>query len=123
MDPTPRAKCLFTPRVNAPYLYLQITENGIDLAPPAQHPPIVIKTENFQDWGDQDHPIEVDDSPRSLICYGHHAESPGLDDNPNWLTKQITQMMFVSGETVEPSPDTTTLVEQIVQQQVQEMVC
>jgi hypothetical protein len=34
----------------------------------------------------------------------------------------ISQMMFVSGETVEPSPETTTLVEQIVQQQVMEMV-
>jgi hypothetical protein len=33
------------------------------------------------------------------------------------------KMMFVSGETVEPAPDTTTLVEQIVQQQVMEMVC
>jgi hypothetical protein len=34
----------------------------------------------------------------------------------------VSQMMFVSGETVEPSPETTTLVEQIVQQQVMEMV-
>jgi hypothetical protein len=34
----------------------------------------------------------------------------------------VLQMMFVSGETVEPSPETTTLVEQIVQQQVMEMV-
>jgi transcription initiation protein SPT3 len=34
----------------------------------------------------------------------------------------LSQMMFVSGETVEPSPETTTLVEQIVQQQVMEMV-
>ena len=32
------------------------------------------------------------------------------------------QMMFVSGETIEPSPETTTLVEQIVQDQVQSMV-
>jgi hypothetical protein len=32
------------------------------------------------------------------------------------------QMMFVSGETVEPSQETTMLVEQIVQQQVMEMV-
>jgi hypothetical protein len=35
---------------------------------------------------------------------------------------EIRQMMFVSGETVEPSPETTMLVEQIVQQQVMEMV-
>jgi len=31
-------------------------------------------------------------------------------------------MMFVSGETVEPSAEVTTMVEQIVQQQVQEML-
>lgn len=35
---------------------------------------------------------------------------------------EIQQMMFVSGETVEPSPETTMLVEQLVQQQVMEMV-
>ena len=34
----------------------------------------------------------------------------------------IAQMMFVSGETIEPSPETTTLVEQLVQDQVQAMV-
>jgi Transcription initiation factor IID, 18kD subunit len=34
----------------------------------------------------------------------------------------VQQMMFVSGETVEPSPETTMLVEQLVQQQVMEMV-
>jgi hypothetical protein len=38
------------------------------------------------------------------------------------MTNTICQMMFVSGETVEPSPETSMLVEQIVQQQVMEMV-
>ncbi|TLD18307.1 TFIID-18kDa-domain-containing protein [Venturia nashicola] len=37
-------------------------------------------------------------------------------------TDEIQQMMFVSGETVEPTPETTMLVEQIVQQQVMEML-
>lgn len=32
------------------------------------------------------------------------------------------QMMFVSGETAEPSTETTTLIEEIVRQQVIEMV-
>lgn len=32
------------------------------------------------------------------------------------------QMMFVSGETAEPTPETTMVVESIVQQQVMEMV-
>ena len=33
-----------------------------------------------------------------------------------------TQMMYVSGETGEPSPETTGMVEEIVRQQVIEMV-
>ncbi|KAF2279560.1 TFIID-18kDa-domain-containing protein [Westerdykella ornata] len=37
------------------------------------------------------------------------------------LTEMI-QMMFVSGETGEPSPETTTLIESIVQDQVQHML-
>lgn len=38
------------------------------------------------------------------------------------LTDAIKQMMFVSGETAEPSIETTTLIEDIVRQQVIEMV-
>lgn len=38
------------------------------------------------------------------------------------LTLPIKQMMFVSGETGEPSPETTTLIESIVQDQVQFML-
>jgi hypothetical protein len=38
------------------------------------------------------------------------------------LTEEIWQMMFVSGETGEPSAETTTLIEGIVQGQVIEMV-
>jgi len=34
----------------------------------------------------------------------------------------ITQMMFVSGETADPSHETTSMIENIVQQQVMEMV-
>ena len=34
----------------------------------------------------------------------------------------LTQMMFVSGETAEPSPETTGMIEEIVRQQVVEMV-
>lgn len=33
------------------------------------------------------------------------------------------KMMYVSGETGEPSPETTGMVEEIVRQQVIEMVC
>lgn len=36
--------------------------------------------------------------------------------------KTIAQMMFVSGETAEPSQETTTIIEEIVHTQVVEMV-
>ena len=38
------------------------------------------------------------------------------------LMPDIQQMMFVAGETGEPSSETTTLIEQIVHEQVTEMV-
>lgn len=38
------------------------------------------------------------------------------------LMPQLRQMMFVAGETSEPSVETTTLIEQIVHEQVYEMV-
>ena len=38
------------------------------------------------------------------------------------LTHWLQQMMFVSGETAEPTAETTSLVEEIVRQQVIEMV-
>jgi len=38
------------------------------------------------------------------------------------LIHQIQQMMFVGGETAEPSTETTWMVEKIVQEQVLEMV-
>jgi hypothetical protein len=39
------------------------------------------------------------------------------------LMIKIKQMMYVSGETAEPSQETTGMVEEIVRQQVIEMVC
>ncbi len=39
------------------------------------------------------------------------------------LTNGLKQMMYVSGETAEPSHETTGMVEEIVRQQVIEMVC
>lgn len=38
------------------------------------------------------------------------------------LADIIAKMMFVSGETAEPSPETTTIIEEIVHTQVVEMV-
>ena len=38
-------------------------------------------------------------------------------------TDTYSQMMFVSGETAEPGPETTWMIEEIVREQVIEMVC
>ena len=38
------------------------------------------------------------------------------------LTHLLGQMMFVSGETAEPGPETTWMIEEIVREQVIEMV-
>ena len=58
--------------------------------------------------------------PDCLPDFSHpNFESQKIQDE---LTLGITQMMFVSGETGEPSAETTTLIESIVQQQVQEML-
>ena len=47
-----------------------------------------------------------------------------LQDYKKWIANQVfKKMMYVSGETGEPSPETTGMVEEIVRQQVIEMVC
>ncbi|KAK3207900.1 hypothetical protein GRF29_96g794029 [Pseudopithomyces chartarum] len=49
------------------------------------------------------------------------SPDPVLNPHGHSLTSFI-QMMFVSGETGDPSPETTTLIESIVQDQVQHML-
>ena len=47
------------------------------------------------------------------------------DDKAEWrllMDDMITQMMFVSGEEAEPSVQTTTIIEEIVREQVVELV-
>ncbi|CAI7641551.1 unnamed protein product [Penicillium bialowiezense] len=39
-----------------------------------------------------------------------------------WMANNVAKMMFVSGETAEPSPETTTLIEEITRQQVIEIL-
>lgn len=46
-----------------------------------------------------------------------------MEDFKQRLIHWIGQMMFVSGETAEPSPETTWMIEEIVREQVVEMVC
>jgi hypothetical protein len=45
------------------------------------------------------------------------------DDCGLTFANLLPQMMFVSGETAEPSSETTTLIEDITRQQVIEIVC
>ena len=58
------------------------------------------------------------------------ASAGSLNDSQEETTEQfkqrliyhLGQMMFVSGETAEPSPETTWMIEEIVREQVVEMV-
>ncbi|KAJ5664481.1 SAGA complex subunit spt3 [Penicillium longicatenatum] len=50
------------------------------------------------------------------------ADAYSLHDDKSTITNMIFQMMFVSGETAEPSIDTTTLIEDITRQQVLEIL-
>lgn len=52
-----------------------------------------------------------------------HEDDETPEDFGARFTDVIQKMMFVSGETAEPSQETTTLIEEIVRQQVVEMVC
>ena len=60
--------------------------------------------------------------PRSRSPSPDYLFSLPLNKYGNPLILPVTQMMFVSGETGEPSPETTTLIESIVQDQVQHML-
>jgi hypothetical protein len=50
-------------------------------------------------------------------------ELTSLRIKSNMLICYTFQMMFVSGETADVAPETTSMIEFIVQQQVMEMVC
>ena len=61
-------------------------------------------------------------SHRSRVLPTNGEEFTDLPSYQDELTYAIEQMMFVAGETGEPSSETTTLIEQIVHEQVFEMV-
>lgn len=68
---------------------------------------------------EQGHPVRPL-TPQSPEIDPSHIETERMfRDN---LTDMIHKMMFVSGETAEPSVETTTLIEEIVRQQVIEIV-
>lgn len=50
------------------------------------------------------------------------ADDESKEEFQERLTEWIVQMMFVSGETAEPSAETTGMIEELVKQQVIEMV-
>jgi transcription initiation protein SPT3 len=60
------------------------------------------------------------EQPRSIL--DQYAISARNRQSEHWTNKIIRQMMFVSGETGEPSSETTILVEAIIQQQVKELL-
>lgn len=65
--------------------------------------------------------LQIKDEDRS-----QNSEDNSAETNERFgakITNFIYQMMFVSGETAEPSIETTTLIEDIVRQQVVEIVC
>jgi hypothetical protein len=60
-------------------------------------------------------------APHKIATQDHYDR----EDMPTFklrLIKWLGQMMFVSGETAEPSPETTWMIEEIVREQVVEMV-
>lgn len=64
--------------------------------------------------------LQIKDEDRS-----QNSEDNSAETNERFgakITNFIYQMMFVSGETAEPSIETTTLIEDIVRQQVVEIV-
>ena len=66
------------------------------------------------------------DDHESSLPYVHAPEAANHDESEKKFKQKLTsyfrQMMFVSGETAEPSPETTGMIEELVKQQVMEMV-
>jgi hypothetical protein len=61
--------------------------------------------------------------PRAARGLGAEADMADSKDGKQYKYRQeISQMMFVSGETAEPSIETTGIIEDIVRQQVIELV-
>ena len=61
-------------------------------------------------------------TPRQHASQRHPQHLDGSNSDPEFMAN-LTQMMFVSGETTEPSIDTIAVIESIVQEQVKEVVC
>ncbi len=60
--------------------------------------------------------------PNNAILLADEDEWESKEEFKQRLTELLQQMMFVSGETGEPSAETTGMIEEIVRQQVIEIV-
>lgn len=68
-------------------------------------------------------PDDTDSEPSRVETCPMDDDNETKEDFKQRLIYWIAQMMFVSGETAEPSPETTWMIEEIVREQVLEMVC
>lgn len=70
--------------------------------------------------------FQVDSATTSSETITESQKDHGIEEEKIFggsFTNENIKMMFVSGETAEPSPETTTLIEEITRQQVIEIVC
>lgn len=71
--------------------------------------------------------IDIQSPGKPRVLFSERLQLRNLNDESDEdfkdrLTEWFEQMMFVSGETAEPSPETTSMIEELVKQQVIEMV-
>ncbi|KAJ5581759.1 Histone-fold [Penicillium sp. DV-2018c] len=62
--------------------------------------------------------LDADNTEKTFESEGEQE----INEPSDLVTNSIEKMMFVSGETAEPSPETTTLIEEITRQQVIEIL-
>ena len=101
-----------------PTTILKVVDAGQPVEPPAPW-----RGQDVQEyWAD----VEADNrvGQRTFRFYLPHPLLPDLSKMKHKpvYTDEITKMMFVSGETAEPSTETTWIIEEIVRQQVIEIV-
>lgn len=76
-----------------------------------------------QDEGHQDFSSSLPTPFELQTCPVDDDDQESFANFKRRLIIWIGQMMFVSGETAEPGPETTWMIEEIVREQVLEMVC
>lgn len=99
------------------------TSNDNDSEPSIDQP---TPTDQLTSEDDDDTSLQSSDSENWTKFEGEETDDDDDDETKenfeSRLIYWIAQMMFVSGETAEPSPETTWMIEEIVREQVLEMV-